>query len=100
MLMITALSGTISGECLFYKENGGYQNEDIWKKQQFTGKRKENIKRNNKKIKQIHAKTIPFKHVVIDRIWFDDYYCMNRMKQDIDDFFMTSNSTSTHLQNH
>ena len=44
MTMITALSGTISGECLFYKENGGYQNEDIWKKQQFTGKRKENIK--------------------------------------------------------
>ena len=39
MTMITALSGTISGECLFYKENGGYQNEDIWKKQQFTGKR-------------------------------------------------------------
>ena len=23
MTMITALSGTISGECLFYKENGG-----------------------------------------------------------------------------
>ena len=44
MLMITALSGTIFRECLFYKENGGYQNEDIWKKQQFTGKGKENIK--------------------------------------------------------
>ena len=44
MLMITALSGTISGECLFYKENGGYQNEDIWKKKQLTGKRKEDIK--------------------------------------------------------
>ena len=44
MLMITALSGTISRECLFYKENGGYQNEDIWKKKQLTGKRKENIK--------------------------------------------------------
>ena len=44
MLMITALFGTISGECLFYKENGGYQNEDIWKKQQFTGTRKKNIK--------------------------------------------------------
>ena len=44
MLMLTALSGTISGECLFYKENGGYQNEDIWKKRQLTGKRKEDIK--------------------------------------------------------
>ena len=44
MLMITALSGTISGECLFYKENGGYQNEDICKQKQLTGKRKEDIK--------------------------------------------------------
>ena len=68
--------------------------------EQLLYRKKKQIKRNNKNIKQIHAKTIPFKHVVIDRIWFDDYYCMNRMKQDIDDFFMTSNSTSTHLQNH